>query len=196
MSSANPKVHEPSMEEILASIRRIISDDQDGLRGPLSPIGPDRSETGLEAADREEPPATAEGDDAVAQGSQPANDFAPDRPEHRPLDLGRPVSAASETRPLPNGRSGLSAASLPLQEPIPEPKQTADTLLSDAVSASLLDAFGRLEPDVRIGSARTLEDLVQDMLRPMLKAWLDDHLPPLVERLIQAEIQRITRSRR
>ena len=44
-------------------------------------------------------------------------------------------------------------------------------------------------------NARTLEDLVQDMLRPMLKAWLDDNLPSMVERLVRAEIERVARGR-
>ena len=42
-------------------------------------------------------------------------------------------------------------------------------------------------------NARTLEDLVKEMLRPMLKAWLDDNLPTLVERLVRAEIERVVR---
>jgi cell pole-organizing protein PopZ len=45
-------------------------------------------------------------------------------------------------------------------------------------------------------SPRTLEDLVKDLLRPMLKAWLDDNLPPLVERLVRAEIERVARGGR
>jgi cell pole-organizing protein PopZ len=44
-------------------------------------------------------------------------------------------------------------------------------------------------------NARTLEDLVQDMLRPMLKGWLDEQLPALVERLVRAEIERVSRGR-
>ena len=46
------------------------------------------------------------------------------------------------------------------------------------------------------GQARTLEDLVQDMLRPMLKSWLDENLPGMVERLVRAEIERVTRGGR
>jgi len=43
--------------------------------------------------------------------------------------------------------------------------------------------------------ARSIEDLVQDMLRPMLKDWLEDNLPSLVERLVRAEIERVSRGR-
>ena len=45
-------------------------------------------------------------------------------------------------------------------------------------------------------NARTLEDLVKEMLRPMLKAWLDDNLPSMVERIVRAEIERVSRGRR
>jgi cell pole-organizing protein PopZ len=44
-------------------------------------------------------------------------------------------------------------------------------------------------------NARTLEDLVKDMLKPMLKSWLDDNLPTMVERLVRAEIERVSRGR-
>ena len=46
-----------------------------------------------------------------------------------------------------------------------------------------------------VQNARTLEDLVREMLRPMLKTWLDDNLPGLVERLVRAEIERVARGR-
>jgi cell pole-organizing protein PopZ len=47
-----------------------------------------------------------------------------------------------------------------------------------------------------VQNARTLDDLVQDMLRPMLKAWLDDNLPTIVERLVRTEIERVSRGPR
>ena len=46
-----------------------------------------------------------------------------------------------------------------------------------------------------VQNARTLEDLVREMLRPMLKSWLDDNLPSLVERIVKAEIERVSRGR-
>ena len=56
-------------------------------------------------------------------------------------------------------------------------------------------AFNTLAQTVLSNNARTLEDLVKEMLRPMLKAWLDDNLPGLVERLVKAEIERVSRGR-
>ena len=56
-------------------------------------------------------------------------------------------------------------------------------------------AFNTLANTVLSNNARTLEDLVREMLRPMLKSWLDDNLPGLVERIVKAEIERVSRGR-
>ena len=53
-------------------------------------------------------------------------------------------------------------------------------------------AFGHLEDAIRLGNAgETLEDIVKGLLRPMLRQWLDDNLPGMVERLVQREIEKI-----
>ena len=56
-------------------------------------------------------------------------------------------------------------------------------------------AFNTLAHTILGNNARTLEDLVKDMLRPMLKAWLDDNLPGLVDRIVRSEIERVSRGR-
>jgi cell pole-organizing protein PopZ len=68
-------------------------------------------------------------------------------------------------------------------------------LLSPTTSAAVDSAFSALAQTVLVQNARTLEDLVREMLRPMLKAWLDDNLPHMVERLVRAEIERVSRGR-
>jgi len=68
-------------------------------------------------------------------------------------------------------------------------------LLSDHTTAAVTSAFGSLAHTVLVQNARTLEDLVREMLRPMLKTWLDDNLPTIVERLVRAEIERVSRGR-
>ncbi|WP_244595477.1 PopZ family protein [Bosea lathyri] len=69
-------------------------------------------------------------------------------------------------------------------------------LLSDQTSSAVTSAFGQLAHTVLSNNARTLEDLVKDMLKPMLKTWLDDNLPTMVERLVRAEIERVARGGR
>ena len=97
----------------------------------------------------------------------------------------------------------------PAPRPVPSPAQAyspspapqvngaahGSSLLSAAASASVDSAFGSLAQAVMVQNGRTLEDIVCDMMRPMLKSWLDDNLPGLVERLVRAEIERVSRGR-
>ena len=69
------------------------------------------------------------------------------------------------------------------------------SLLSATTTAVVDSAFNSLAQTVLVQNSRTLDDLVREMLRPMLKAWLDDNLPNMVERLVRAEIERVSRGR-
>ena len=71
----------------------------------------------------------------------------------------------------------------------------ARPLMSHSTVAAVDSAFNALAQTVLSNNARTLEDLVKEMLRPMLKAWLDDNLPNLVEKIVRAEIERVSRGR-
>jgi cell pole-organizing protein PopZ len=88
--------------------------------------------------------------------------------------------------PLENARKTLSAQ---MQLDTDQP------LLSRTASVAVDSAFASLAHTVLSQNARTLDDLVKEMLRPMLKSWLDDNLPSLVERLVRAEIERVSRGR-
>jgi cell pole-organizing protein PopZ len=68
-------------------------------------------------------------------------------------------------------------------------------ILSRSTVSAVESAFNSLAHMVLSNNARTLEDLVKEMLRPMLKSWLDDNLPGLVERIVKAEIERVSRGR-
>jgi len=70
------------------------------------------------------------------------------------------------------------------------------SIMSSATSAAVDAAFNSLAQTVLVQNAMTLEDLVKEMLRPMLKSWLDDNLPGLVERIVKAEIERVSRGGR
>ena len=70
-----------------------------------------------------------------------------------------------------------------------------NALLSNTTTAAVDSAFNTLAQTVLVQNARTLEDLVREMLRPMLKSWLDDNLPSMVERIVKAEIERVSRGR-
>jgi cell pole-organizing protein PopZ len=68
-------------------------------------------------------------------------------------------------------------------------------LISRELNNAVHSAFNALAQTVLVDNARTLEDLVREMRRPMLKSWLDDNLPTVVERLVRAEIERVSRGK-
>jgi cell pole-organizing protein PopZ len=74
-------------------------------------------------------------------------------------------------------------------------RQEAAAILSNEADRAVTRAFGDLNRGVLSQNVRSLEDVVQEMLRPMLKAWLDDNLPRIVERLVRMEIERVARGR-
>jgi cell pole-organizing protein PopZ len=177
------------MEEILASIRRIIADDQDGLKPASStPPSNDKPNSGDDVLDLAEltpsnlPDLDLEHEDVSFRDSDGQIDFDAIPVDEEPQAL--PVH-----KPEPEPPSASPPAG-------PRAETPAETLLSSAANASVSSAFGLLGATVLNNNARTLEDLVKDLLRPMLKGWLDENLPPLVERLVRAEIERIARGSR
>jgi cell pole-organizing protein PopZ len=217
------KAQEPSMEEILASIRRIIADD-DGAKKP-EPKPENRPEAKAEPpaakappppkpAPAPPPPAAMKQDDidamlaglgdpepAPARERAPEPDVlelteamqAPAAPAFRTIDAQQDVvfDEASVSEPPPPPR-----AAEPPRAPPPRPPVTAEPdIMSSATAAAVDSAFNALAHTVLVQNAKTLEDLVKEMLRPMLQHWLDNNLPTLVERLVRQEIERVARGR-
>ena len=67
-------------------------------------------------------------------------------------------------------------------------------LISREANNAVQAAFNALERTI-VHNSQTLDDLVREMLRPILKVWLDDNLPGMVERLVRTEIERISSPR-
>jgi hypothetical protein len=86
----------------------------------------------------------------------------------------------------------------PAPSPVPAPRRAAlrENLLSPSSASTITAAFDTLANNVLAENARTLEDIVKEMMRPMLKQWLEENLPSLVERLVRAEIERVSRGAR
>ncbi len=205
--SQSAKAHEPSMEEILASIRRIIADDETA-KPPAKPAAP------VVAAPPPPPPPPItqnQVDDMLAK-LDAAQSGASTEPEPSDiLDLTEQMAAppaepeASNFQTIDGQPDVIFTDPAPpppepprmVEEPRrPEPPPLFDrTLLSNSTSAAVNSAFNALAQTVLVQNARTLEDLVREMLRPMLKSWLDDNLPGLVERIVKAEIERVSRGR-
>lgn len=196
--SAQAKPSEPSMEEILASIRRIISDDEakPAEEAAAPQVVPEPEPAPVAAIDDDVLDLGAEAALVAAPASAPPAVFAEDSDvaflEEEPVAVLPPEPSAPPAAPQP----------APVQpEPLPPQPASAAipdmaSLLSDQASSVVTHAFGQLASTVLSNNARTLEDLVKDMLKPMLKTWLDDNLPTMVERLVRAEIERVARGGR
>ena len=192
------KAQEPSMEEILASIRRIIADDESkgGAEPPPRPAAaaPPPASPQLPEQDID---AMLSHIDAPTRKQDPSDEGVADV-----LELTESM-AAHASQPPPVFRTVESQPDVFFSEEAPEPPAAIsprppamDTpLMSSSTSQAVDAAFNRLAHTVLSHNARTLEDLVKEMLRPMVKAWLDDNLPGLVERLVRAEIERVSRGR-
>ncbi len=246
------KVQEPSMEEILASIRRIIADDEakpaaaEKAAPPPAPEKPGAAPRARPAM-RDIPPSAipaaqgAAAKPALAPAPLPATpapvasngqddidamlaslDEATPEADIRPPQPDGDVFELTDEMALPDPAPVLPAAASfhkidpqddieftetaavralhrqPAYEPPPfESASSASPqqILSRSTVSAVESAFNSLANTVLSNNARTLEDLVKEMLRPMLKSWLDDNLPGLVERIVKAEIERVSRGR-
>lgn len=199
--SAQPKANEPSMEEILASIRRIIADDEKPA-APPEEAAPEP--VALAPAPEPEPEPELIEDDVLDLGAEAERIDEPPAPvaaaQADDIDFVEPQAAAPQPEPEPpQPRAFVPPPIEPqpasaMEQPAPVMDMTA--LISDQTGAAVQNAFGALANTVLSNNARTLEDLVKEMLKPMLKTWLDDNLPAMVERLVRAEIERVARGGR
>jgi cell pole-organizing protein PopZ len=241
------------MEEILASIRRIIADDEakpPAAENPASAAAPAKPEKPAAAARAAKVPVMND----IPPSAIPAAQTAAARPAPPPPAAPAPAPVVSNNQddidallngldeattpeeirpPLPDGE--VFELTDDMAVPAPEPPQpsfhkvepddgdlefteTAGTralnrqhpfeppplessappqqILSRSTVSAVESAFNTLAHTVLSNNARTLEDLVKEMLRPMLKSWLDDNLPGLVERIVKAEIERVSRGGR
>jgi len=183
---------EPTMEEILASIRRIISEDaEEGENQP--------SEEPAEASAAPEPLAGEQ--DEEEEVLELTEMVEEERPVQEPEVVARQPEPIREPEPAP--RAVLPERPRPKSVQEEEEVMLVDReresgqeegLLSSSSSSAMASAFSQLAERTRVASdpTVTLEDIVREMVRPMLKEWLDTNLPPLVERLVQEEIERAT----
>ncbi|OAF11984.1 PopZ family protein [Bradyrhizobium neotropicale] len=249
------KVTEPSMEEILASIRRIIADDEakpppadaakpEKAAAPapkpqaMNDIPPSKITPAKPAAEKPAPapaaakpapapapaaPNSQDDIDALLAGldeATPAPEVRAPEPEPEPepepdvLELTDEMAMEPTPPPPPPSfrkvepRDDLEFAEAAPSRPSTPPPSYAPVdfdapplppqqpILAQSTVSAVESAFNSLAHTVLSSNARTLEDLVKEMLRPMLKSWLDDNLPGLVERIVKAEIERVSRGGR
>lgn len=162
---------EPSMEEILSSIKRIIAEEGEApgrgarraprVAAPPEPVDEADGDSILELNEPMAPPRNA--------APQP-----PAPPPVQPTPAPQPVAAP---------------------QPAPAPAEPIVSRHTAEATRGSLDTLSRLLVKPDQGSDGTLEGLVREMLRPMLREWLDTNLPPLVEEMVAGEIAKITGQR-
>ena len=184
------------MEEILASIRRIISEDDAEAEEGQDTAPEDVAEA--ELVEVEEDPPVDETDDDVLELTDEIEDESDDEiveltDESETVDI-MDVEEMPEPEPEP-----FEAELAPVDQPIAPPSDAG--LISPPPASEATSQFSVLAAAVageRLGQsmgvgARTIEDLVKEVMRPMIKEWLDENLPALVERLVGREIDRMAR---
>lgn len=225
---------EPTMEEILASIRRIISEDDppaeteirsdedEGVFESDAETEALVAETAFETAvidEREdvleltqryeeqaavlapEPELPPQAEPEISL--QPGPDLAPEAAhEAAPIESPEPVvEPATEPAPFESigdldisERSEMVAEPPRFDSPPPAEVQPMNTLVSERAAAAAASAFSQLSQTVSPpADGRSLEDVVRELMRPMLKDWLDANLPKIVEAEVRAEVDRIVR---
>jgi cell pole-organizing protein PopZ len=168
------------MEEILASIRRIISEDDTpdssaAAAAPQSPEPPAAAAAAVELPLPDEEPAGAAGAAADFGDDSDELELTDKVESHGDLDVYSPSAAAE------SGGADAETA-------------TMGALVSAPAAAAAAAAFGRLSGNMAMPApGRTLEDVVRELLRPLLQQWLDENLPGIVQRAVDAEVSRIAR---
>ena len=159
---------EPSMEEILASIRRIISEEEQTPK----------AEPVLDLTQTDEP---------TQHHAVPEDDIVFEAVEQ----------AVIEETPVPEPAYAAAPTSQPAPRPTPAPvvEPTAETILSHPTASAAAGAMARLAGTLRIADTpgQSVEGVVRELLKPMLKEWLDKNLPAIVESRVEAELERIAR---
>lgn len=200
--SAEQAQREPTMEEILASIRRIISEEDKPADG------------GGDVLDLQPPPAPV-----VEAKAPPRAEPAPiPAVFEEPEDFTPPSRAIDEDLMIVEDDEPTYTPPAPVREPTPEPVRSAEpapqpsyqpappqaewrpmdpaTLTSEPVASQAAGALSKLMGSMLVSSGATLDDVVRELLKPMLKQWLDANLPQIVEAEVAKEIDRIRRMAR
>lgn len=156
---------EPSMEEILASIRRIISEEE---QAPAEPI--------LDLTQAAEETHNSPEDDIVFEAVETPEPVYQEE---------TPMPAPAPTRPVAQPTQAAASPAVAV----------GDTIISQPTASAAAGSLSRLAGTLRIADmpGQTVEGVVRELLKPMLKEWLDRNLPAIVEARVEAELERIAR---
>ncbi len=196
MSVSRPKDLEQdlSIEEILASIRRIIAEDQEGVEARSAVQPPPAQAAALPQGNIAPVPARFE--DSLRMESNAEHSVvrsAETAVERLQSQAPIPDTAVEEQLAVKTQGWSRPPASLQAREPEqPQPPQP-QPLLAQQTNAAISSSFEKLTQQISVAKPVTMEELVTQMLRPLLKDWLDANLPKIVEQAVQKEIERVSR---
>jgi cell pole-organizing protein PopZ len=180
---SEPNVQEPTMEEILASIRRIISEDEPHAEAAPAEAAAPEPIPAAKAEPEPEPVAVATADE-VLELTDPLPDPEPEpvvAETHGDLEVRK---VAPEPAPEPD------------VEPLVATAIDDEPLVGGVAADQTASAFGHLARSIAMPKqGRSLEDVVRELLNPLLKAWLDENLPAIVQAKVEEEVERIARRR-
>jgi hypothetical protein len=179
---ATPDNADPSMEEILASIRRILNDDDNPAQTATTTDSGDDDVLVLDESMLVSAP--------LVSAPEPAPSAATTETE---ASHPREVPPKAETHDQVMEAMTPASHADPGEQPAPPPTLVAPETAAAAASSvgSLVRTLAAGRTTQIYGGGPTLEDMVRAELRPLLKEWLDLNLPPMVERLVRAEIERV-----
>lgn len=188
--------NEPSIEEILDSIRQIISDDEDQSKGngDAAAAAAQPNDDIIELTERAPDPAPP----PVAEPPPVPPPQPPTPPPSPPSTEADPIQIdMKEPDPQPEPEPEPLPPPPPARKPPPvaEPEAHYEAILTKKAESATMEAFSELAQKAFIekGGGVTVEDVVRYEIRPLLRAWVDKHLPPIVERLLQKELEKISR---
>jgi cell pole-organizing protein PopZ len=185
---AAPGGADPSMEDILASIRRILSDDEPADTPPAAADPPHAPAAPAPVSAAPPPSVAPPPARSMAPLPPPAESLPPGDEDVLSLDASMLVKEPRPAPPAPSPRPDVASVfATPSGLVAPEAAAAAASSVGSLVRTLIA---GREQVSVHRGGP-TIEDVVREELRPILKLWLDTNLPPLVERLVQAEIERV-----
>ncbi|MEO9459008.1 MAG: DUF2497 domain-containing protein [Lentilitoribacter sp.] len=203
MSQAPAQREEPSMEDILSSIRKIIQSNDDSGEDASAPAEV-IDEPVVEEVVAHEPVETAPvkatpAEPAPEIKAEPIQQAASATAEHSAVsDQGELTSAPERAREVVSAPETPVAQSEILEAVASEDAADTQTLANSALisagpKAKVAASFAQLNEAITASSSQSLEDMANDLLKPMLQEWLDNNLPGLVEKLVREEIERVAR---
>lgn len=204
--SENSSEQEPSIEEILASIRQIISDDDEAevavkddkkpeepLESPVHDSSDDILELSEDDLVDEEPEEVIEAEPEIEEVIEEPEEE--DDSEALQIEM---RDRLEEIRRESEARDAEKEMEPPMVDEVTDKKPIPSEILSSSTQAAALGSLSKLATKMPINSSRsydgvTLEDIVREMLHPMLREWMDDNLAPMVERTVQKELEKLAR---